>query len=251
MKNPSSKAQAQRETIFHALLGSDLPPSEKSETRLIEEGIVIIGAGSHTTAWALTVSTFHILSNPAILQNLKEEFQTNKNDGQNLTLQQLEKLPYLTAVIKEGLRLSYGTSVRLPRSAPDTALRFKDWVIPKGTPVSMSTVLQHENETIFPEPRSFKPERWLDDRSGKLDKYLVSFGGGSRICLGINLAWSELYLCLAAIFDTFGGKDYKAKNDKGVLELFETGLGDVEIKADIFFPVVQEGSKGMRVIIRS
>ena len=251
MKNPSSKAQAERETIFHTLLDSDLPPSEKSEARLIDEGIVLIGAGSHTTAWTLTVSTFHILSNPTILRNLKEEFHANKKSGENLTLQQLEKLPYLTAVIKEGLRLAYGVSVRLPRSAPDTALRFKDWVIPKGTPVSMSAVLQHENEVVFPEPRSFKPERWLEDKLGKLDRYLVSFNAGSRICLGINLAWTELYLCLSAIFDTFGGKEYRGENDKGVLELFETGLGDVEIKADVFFPVVEEGSKGVRVMIRS
>jgi cytochrome P450 len=218
---------------------------------MIDEGIVLIGAGSHTTAWALTVSTFHILSNPTILRNLKEEFSANKKNGQNLTLQELEKLPYLTAVIKEGLRLAYGTSVRLPRSSPDTALRFKNWVIPKGTPVSMTSVLQHQNEAIFPDSRSFKPERWLENKSGKLDKYLVSFNGGSRICLGINLAWAELYLCLAAIFETFGGKDYSGEKDKGILELYETGLSDVEIKADMFFPVVEEGSKGVRVTIRS
>jgi cytochrome P450 len=218
---------------------------------LIDEGIVLIGAGSHTVAWALTVSAFYILSNPTILRNLKEELRANKTTADWLSLYQLEKLPYLTAVIKEGLRLSYGASVRLPRSAPDTELRFKDWVIPRGTSVSMSAVLQHENEAVFPEARSFKPERWLEDTSGKLDKYLVSFNAGSRMCLGINLAWAEMYLCLAAIFDTFGGNEYRGGNDKGVLELFETGASDVEIKADVFFPVVEEGSKGVRVMIRS
>ena len=188
MKNPFSKAKAQRETIFHTLLDSNLPPGEKSERRMIDEGIVLIGAGRHTTAWALTVSTFHIVSNPTIPQNLKEEFSANKRNGQNLTLQELEKLPYLTAVIREGLRLAYGASVRLLRSSPDTALRFKDWIIPKGTPVSMTSVLQYQNEAISPDSRFFKPERWLEDKSGKLDKYLVSFNGGSRIYFAINLA---------------------------------------------------------------
>lgn len=251
MKNSPAKIEAHRETIFHTLLNSDLPESEKSESRLIDEGIVLIGAGSHTVAWALTVSTFHVLLNPTIIRNLKEELQENKKTREDLTLQELERLPYLTAVIKEGLRLAYGASVWMPRSAPDSELRFNEWVIPKGTSVSMTAVLQHHNEIVFPEPRSFKPERWLEHKSGNLDKYLVSFNAGSRICLGINLAWAELYLCLATIFDKFGGMSYRQENDKGVLELFETGLGDVEIKADVFFPVVQEGSKGVRVMIRS
>lgn len=251
MKHATSKDQAQRETIFQHLLDSDLPESEKSEARLIDEGIVLIGAGSHTVAWTLTVSTFHILSNPAILRNLKEEFQANKKLGQDFTLQQLERLPYLTAVIKEGLRLAYGASVRLPRIAPDSELRFEEWVIPKGTSISMSTVLQHQNGKVFLEPESFRPERWLEDKSGILNYHLASFNAGSRVCLGINLAWAELYLCLAAIFDTFGGMSHREENDKGVLELFETGQDDVEIKADVFFPVVKEGSRGVRVLIRS
>ena len=110
MKNPSSKSNADRETIFHALLESDLPESEKRNERLINEVIVLIGAGSHTVAWALTVATYHILSAPSILRNMKEELSAAKRSkkGEPLTLPDLEKLPYLTAVTKEGLRLSYG-----------------------------------------------------------------------------------------------------------------------------------------------
>ncbi|KAG0645946.1 Cytochrome P450 monooxygenase sdnE [Hyphodiscus hymeniophilus] len=251
VKRASSEDQAKRETIFQHLLESDLPESEKSDARLIDEGIVLIGAGSHTVAWTLTVSTFHILSNPAILRSLKKEFRAAKKPGQALTLQQLEKLPYMTAVIKEGLRLAYGVSVRLPRIAQDADLRFNEWVIPRGTSISMSTVLQHQNREVFPEPASFRPERWLQDKSGRLERHLASFNAGSRVCVGVNLAWAELYLCLAAIFDTFGGTSYRDESDEGVLELFETGLDDVEIKADIFFPVVREGSKGVRVLIRT
>jgi cytochrome P450 len=57
------------------------------------------------------------------------------------------------------------------------------------TPVGMTAVLVHENETIFPEPMEFKPERWLEKRpdgAPPLDRYLVAFGKGSRQCLGMK-----------------------------------------------------------------
>ena len=77
----------------------------------------------------------------------------------------------------------------------------------------------------------------------------MSFNAGSRICIGINLAWAELYLCLAAIFNNFIGKDYRGEEDKGILELHETDLCDVEMKADMFSPVVKDRSEGVRVMI--
>lgn len=59
------------------------------------------------------------------------------------SLQQLEKLPYLTAVLMESLRLSNGVSTRLARVAPDRSLYYHDWEIPKGTPVGVSTFLSN------------------------------------------------------------------------------------------------------------
>jgi cytochrome P450 len=235
------------------LLESDLPESEKRNVRLINEAVVLIGAGSHTVAWALTVATYHILSKPATLRNIKEELSAAKRTkgGEDLALPDLEKLPYLTAVIKEGLRLSYGATVRLPRVCPDATLRYKDWIIPAGTSVSVSTVMMHHDESIFLDSKAFKPERWLEDKTGHLDRYMVAFSGGSRICLGINLAWAELYLCLAAVYSTFGGKDYREEGDEGILELYETDVGDVEIHRDLFFAVAKDGSEGVRVKISS
>jgi cytochrome P450 len=154
-------------------------------------------------------------------------------------------------VIKEALGLSYGVSLRLARIAPDAELRYGNWSIPKGTSVSMTAVLIHQNPDIFPSPREFKPERWLEDQDGRLDKYLVSFSGGSRSCLGINLAWAELYMCVAGLYGEFGSREVRGEGDRGVLELFETDISDVEIVGDAFFPEVKEGSKGLRVKISS
>lgn len=220
---------------------------------MTDEGITVVGAGSHTVAWTLSVACYEILSSPTILQKLKTELSTiqNLNDSLAKVLANLEKLPYLTAVIKEALRLGYGVSMRVPRIAPDASLRYKDWEIPPGTSVAMTTVLLHQDANIFPQPLEFRPERWLNDESSKLDRYLTSFSAGSRVCLGMNLAWAELYMTLYFLFSRFGGAEVRCDGDRGVLELYETSKSDVEIKKDFFFPTVEEGSKGIRLVVKS
>lgn len=170
----------------------------------------------------------------------------------------LENLSYLVAVVQEAIRLSYGVSSRLQRVSPEKPLRFtdpsngKEWSIPPNTPVGMTSTLIHQDESIFPNALSFVPERWVENP--RLDRYMVSFSKGSRQCLGINLAYVEMYLCLAAIFRRYGsaGADgVREEGDEGVLELFETSLSDVQIAADGFLPLPAEGSKGIRIKVKN
>jgi cytochrome P450 len=78
----------------------------------------------------------------------------------------------------------------LGRREEDLHYRSRDgkveWVIPRGTPISMTPILQQRNEELFPNPDEFKPERWLVDGKPNyaLQKYLMAFGKGSRSCLG-------------------------------------------------------------------
>jgi len=251
IKEHGGKTERSSKTIFQELIESDLPQSEKNTTRLVDEAVLLIGAGSMTTGWALVVASFHILAQPEILHKLKQELVTvmkkNEKKSEVQLLAELEKLPYLTATIKEALRLSYGTSTRLPRLAYEP-LQFKDWIIPPMTPISMSSVLIHHNESIFPDSKAFKPERFLEDKG--LDKFMVAFSAGSRVCLGINLAWAELYLSLAGLFGNFGTSETAMEGDLACLELFETGVEDVAIVGDLFFPLVKKGSKGIRVLVK-
>lgn len=252
-----SKGKSDRdENIFQALLNSDLPESEKSTRRLVDEAVTVVGAGSHTTAWAVSVCSYYVLSNPHILRKLKDELKTVNLDGKSeqQLLRQLEKLPYLTGVVKESLRLSHGVSLRLPRIAPSQEMRYRDWIIPAGTSVGMTPALMHLDPENFINPEAFSPERWVEDKNGQMDKCIAAFSGGSRICLGINLAWAELYLIIAGFFGEFGGKGREWRVEgkgKSVLELFETDLGDVQVVGDNFFPLVKEGSQGVRVLIKS
>ncbi|KAH8594870.1 cytochrome P450 [Bisporella sp. PMI_857] len=247
-------------TIFQSILNSKLPDEEKSTTRLSDDGQVLMMAGTLTTAWVLEVTTFWLLSKPEILRKLKGELKEvfpNPDDVGTVPLPTLEALPYLTAIIKEGLRLTYGVSCRLARIDPDNSIAFtnkvtgKEYLIPAGTPVGFTSVQIHHDETIFPDSKTFSPERWMNGKGQHLEKYILSFGGGSRQCLGMNLAYMEMYLILSAIWRRWGSVDVQEGKVDGTLVLYETGLRDVEIESDAFLPIQQPGSEGIRLRVLS
>lgn len=242
MKDKTTEyASMDHPTIFHELINSDLPANEKTIARLQDEGQLIIGAGQVTTAHYLKTTSFHILANKFILHRLKAELATAMpNAWSTLPLPELEQRPYLSAVILEGFRLSYGVTQRLQRVSPDAPLIFRDWVIPAGTPVGMTSIFMHNNAKLFPKSHSFRPERWLEPGAKeRLEKYLGNFGKGSRACLGINLAQAEIRFTLAAVFRRFD------------LQLHETTRADVDIVHDFFNPYARLDSKGVRVVVNS
>lgn len=251
--------------VFQELLDSNLPQEDKSLGRLRNEGVVLVTAGLDTVRATLEIGTFHLLQQPQIMQKLREELLTVYPDpGDPPSLPVLEQLPYLTAVINESLRLSYGVATRLPR-VPHHALAYGPYIIPARTPLSMTSYCVHHDETLFPDSHRFVPERWLDNpkvpapTSGPLaaisekttgigpktaidsplTRYLVSFLKGSRSCLGKNLGWAELYIAFAAIVR------------RCEFSLFETELADVGFVRDMFVPHPRPGSKRLRVFVES
>lgn len=227
-------------SVFHELMQTDLlPPEEKTLQHLVDEGQTIVQAGQVTTTHMLYTTAFHILDNPEVLAKLREELVEAMPDGKLVSLQKLEHLAYLSAVVSEGLRKSYSTFHRLHRVSPDEALIYKDWTIPPGTPLSTIPMFLHDNEEVFPDPKRFRPERWLNvGQRERMDKYLVNFSRGTRGCLGQHLATAEIYMTLAAIFRNFD------------LELYQTTLEDIEIKHDYFNPQPRPDSNFLRVIVK-
>jgi cytochrome P450 len=229
--------QGQR-TIIHELLESDLPESEKSVDRIAQEAQTLVAAGSATTSYFLKSAIYFVLADQNVLKRLQAELKEHIPDPTDFPpSHQLQKLPFLSAVAKETGRLVPGAFCRLGRIAPKEDLRCGTWTLPAGTIVSMSTWIQHNNPDIFPEPEKFFPDRWLDS-DGKLEKYLVPFSKGSRGCLGINLAYVEIYCTLAVLFRKFE------------FELYETSKGDVELAHEFFLPISRLDSKGVRVRVR-
>ncbi|KAH8893094.1 cytochrome P450 [Thozetella sp. PMI_491] len=226
-------------TIFHTLRDSDLPPKEKELQRLCDEAEIITGAGSETTASTLSRICFYLRYFPETLAKLRAELDRLEPSSPELpSWSDLQGLPYLSAVIKEGLRLSYGVTTRLPRVSHEV-FRYKDYVIPAGVPISETPYFILTDPAVFPEPDMFKPERWIEaeKQGNRLDRYLVSFGKGTRQCLGINLAYAELYLATYMVATKF---DW---------ELYQTSLDDVVCAHDFFVAGVNMKSKGVRATL--
>ncbi|OOF93013.1 hypothetical protein ASPCADRAFT_173692 [Aspergillus carbonarius ITEM 5010] len=219
-------------TIFKKLTDPGLPAEERTLRRIQDEVFTLLGAGTETTASTLMVMIYHVSQDEGIRDKLRSELkQIMPTPTSAATWTELEKLPYLTAVVNESLRLSYGIIMRLPRVAPTETLRYKNYVIPAGTPMSTSTYFVHRDPAIFPEPDKFDPERWIraTERRENLTRYLVSFMRGSRACLGINLAYIELYLTIAYIMRRF---DFTLHN---------TNSEDVRITRDRIIPCTEKG----------
>lgn len=253
-------------TIFHEMLSSKfLPDSEKTVTRLAHDGQILIQGGTLTTSWTLSLAAFHLLNKPETLTKLRDElFAAIPDPDMIVPLAKLEQLPYLRGVVKEALRLGFGTSSRLGRVAPEETLEFfdrernKTWHLPPGTVVSMSTYKTQTDPSIYYDPFGWHPERWVQDGE-YLEKYLTIFCAGTRVCLGMNLAQAELYLMIAKLFRRWGGAGVasgygkgnemgdRRPGDVGVMRIFDTTVRDCEMAADYFIPIPYKGTRGIRI----
>ncbi|KAM5379513.1 hypothetical protein ACJZ2D_004021 [Fusarium nematophilum] len=157
--------QPERTTIFHQLLDPDAAGGHvvPNTSDLVDEAFLVCTAAADTTGNAMTVAAFHVVTNPAIYDALTQELrEAFPEPDARLCYSELEKLPYLTGVIKEGQRLSYGVIGRLPRVVPKGGVELEGYYLPEGTVTSMSSWMMHHDPVAFPSPETFDPTRWTD-----------------------------------------------------------------------------------------
>ncbi|KAL9620731.1 MAG: hypothetical protein Q9160_004744 [Pyrenula sp. 1 TL-2023] len=223
-------------SIFYDLRDNpSLPDTEKSTKRLEDEATLLVMAGTESVAVSIATSHFYLMHQPEYMIKVRNELA---GVPLNASWTRLETLPYLTGAVLEGLRLSFGVTGRLARIAPDESLQYRQHTIPPGTPVSSTTLCIHTDETVFPDPLTFRPERWFGTEGMQRRRYLMSFNKGSRQCIGINLAYAEIYLALAAA----------ARFD---WELFETDESDVRFKHDFHAAFPKLDSQGVRARVKA
>ncbi|KAI0192310.1 cytochrome P450 [Xylaria flabelliformis] len=237
-----SESREKHNTIFASLLRSNLPRAEVTQERLHHEAIGVVGAGLETTMRTLTVSVYHIVNNPFTYHRIRDELFAAIPDPEKIpSWETLQTLPFLTACIEESLRLSYGVAQRIPR-LHDHDIVYGDFVIPKGTIISMSIYDISHDENIFPNSFEYKPERWMGNPRScdgrRLSRYMVAFGRGTRSCVGMQLAYAELFIGLATLFRRFS------------FEIYDTDRTDVDVGRDCFVPRPVKRSKGVRVLVK-
>ncbi|KAE8382393.1 cytochrome P450 [Aspergillus bertholletiae] len=162
-------------TMFKNMIASAGKKSQTlSKEHLIAEAIVMIVAGTDTTAVALSTTLHKLLQMPEIYQKLQDEIRTiMPSINSQPAFDKLDALPLLDACLKEGLRISCPSRVRLPRTVPAEGWTFKGYHFPPGT-------------IVFPSPMDYDPLRWIVDTDQKREMMsnFHPFSRGTRQCIG-------------------------------------------------------------------
>lgn len=180
-------AGAERNDVLAMLLEArheDGSPMSEQEIR--DELLTLLVAGHETTATTLAWAFERLTREPRVLGRLTAEVEGDDD-------------AYLTATIQETLR----TRPVLPNAAPRLVakpIEVGDWTYPVGCCLVANGYLIHHDPEIYPDPNSFRPERFLDEPPGTYT--WIPFGGGRRRCLGASFAMLEMKIVLREALQT-------------------------------------------------
>lgn len=207
--DPASLQDTPHPTIYHRLLNPEFQKGAPitDATSLYEEAQTMVFAGGVTVGDTLMTGHFHILDQPELYERLRNEVVSVWHEiNDPPSFEAFETLPLLTATIKESLRVGPGATSPLLRIVPPSGATIAGIFVPGGTIVGMASTFVHQSEDIFASAAKFDPYRWLSNDSKGLEHHLVAFSRGPRSCLGINLAWCELYIAFATMLRRFDMK---------------------------------------------
>ncbi|KAI1117374.1 cytochrome P450 [Nemania sp. NC0429] len=205
---------------------------------ILTEATFILTAGSDTMSACISSVFFYLSRNLECYRRITTEIRSTFSSIDEIRAgSRLAKCSYLRACIDEALRMSPplpGTLWRqqvVPADGAPSPLVIDGHIIPPGTHIGVNTYAIHHNEAYFPEPFTYRPERFLEKNSttrGLMKNAFVPFSIGSRACMGKSMAYLEASLVLAR---TIWHYDFaRAPNDAGNLGEStywnERGMGD-------------------------
>ncbi|KAF4972884.1 hypothetical protein FSARC_655 [Fusarium sarcochroum] len=173
-------------------------------------------AGADTTAITLRAIFNYLLQNPHILRKLETEIlEAGFDKTEIISYSSARTLPYLDAVIRESMRMHLGVGMLLERYVPDSGLTLPDGsYVPPGAVVGLNPYIIGRNKDAWgKDADDFRPERWFQaegedaeaykQRLRKMNAADLTFGGGSRICIGRNIALLEIYKVVATLVSRY------------------------------------------------
>ncbi|KAF2647336.1 pisatin demethylase [Lophiostoma macrostomum CBS 122681] len=210
---PASSLEGSRDFLSRFFEAHDKDPEFITEESVLALTVGNMFAGSDTTAISLRAIFYHLLKNPTTMRALLQEILDkdaagyfSRSDGL-VTWDEARNMPYLSAVIKEGLRIHPAVGLALERIVPPNGIEIAGQYIPGGTNVGCSAWVIHRDESIFGRATDcFRPERWLeasDARRTEMNNALFSFGAGARSCIGKNISLLEMHKLVPAVLRKF------------------------------------------------
>jgi cytochrome P450 len=184
-KRRRSEGLGDRHDILSLLLQARTEEGEQlTDRELRDELLTLVLAGHETTANSLAWTWERLLRTPDAYDRLREAVRSDEGTAENVE-----------AAITEGMRARpvipiIGRRVAVP-------WRLGEYAVPANTPLTMSILLLHHREDLYPDPFAFRPERWLGHKPGTYE--WIPFGGGIRRCLGASLAMAEQRVVLEAM----------------------------------------------------
>jgi cytochrome P450 len=201
-ENPALKDKPQN-LLQAMLVAADTPDSGVDDNAVAGNVSTMLLAGEDTTANTIAWVLYLLKQNPQTLARAIEEVGRLAPHYTELELPQIDSMVYMDACIQEAMRLKpVGPYMPLEATKEVAVAGVR---VPKGTIVW--SLFRHDtvNEEFFPEPTSFKPERWLAaDADKSMDKKVsMPFGSGPRTCPGRYLALMEIKMALAMVLGSF------------------------------------------------
>ncbi|CAG8194620.1 unnamed protein product [Penicillium olsonii] len=219
------------EDFFQALMeDKNGNPNNLEWGEVVAECNIMMNAGSVTTAVAIANVMYQLIRNPRKMAKLREEIDAVLDDEVVADYDKVKHLPYLRACLDESLRIFPPTSHGLPRATPPEGTNILGEWVAGDTTVSMSALVAHRDESVFPNANQYIPERWLGEEGKALQPYLIAFSAGARSCIGRNISYLEQTKAVASMVHRY---DFSLAYPGWELKRLETMnliLGDMPVK---------------------
>jgi cytochrome P450 len=183
----------------------EMGTSYMSNELLLDECLTIFLAGHETTANALSWTWYLLSSHPEAEAKLHAEL-AQVLGGRLPTFDDMQRLPFTTAIVRESLRL-FPPAWVISREAV-TPYRLEEIEVPAGANFILSPFATHRDPRFWPEAESFRPERWMENdpanESATRHRFaFFPFGAGTRVCIGEHFAMMEAVMAIGAIAQNF------------------------------------------------
>jgi cytochrome P450 len=191
------------EDILGLLIEAEDSAGERfTDEQVRDQILTLLFAGHDTTTSTVAFLFYELGRHPEWAERLAAERNAIAGDGDPDAAQLFGEMPQLDMAVHETLRLYPPAWIGPRRSA--TEFEFGGYRIPAGLPVNYSSWASHRLSEVFPDPHSFKPERFAPEGRAELPKgAYIPFGGGPRICIGMRFGELEIRAIAAAILRRF------------------------------------------------